>query len=56
VGLYVVLPKLLSKAAWEVLRPIPVFALGLAAGAIVFGWLTVTEAIPQILAAFGGAQ
>ena len=56
VGLYVVLPKLLSKAAWDVLRPSPVFALGLAAGAIVFGWLTVTEAIPQILAAFGGAQ
>ena len=56
VGLFVVLPKLLSKAAWEVLRPSPVFALGLAAGAIVFGWLTVTEAIPQILAAFGGAQ
>ena len=27
-----------------------------ASGAIVFGWLTVTEAIPQILAAFGGAQ
>ena len=56
VGLYVVLPRLLSKEAWEVLRPSPVFALGLAAGAIVFGWLTVTEAIPQILAAFGGAQ
>ena len=56
VGLYVVLPRLLSKEAWEVLRPSPVFALGLAAGAAVFGWLTVTEAIPQILAAFGGAQ
>ena len=56
VGLYVVLPRLLSKEAWEVLRPSPVFALGLAAGAIVFGWLTVTEAIPQILAAFGGAR
>ena len=38
------------------LRPSPVFALGLAAGATVFGWLTVTEAIPQILAVFGGAQ
>ena len=56
VGLFVVLPRLLSKEAWEVLRPSPVFALGLAAGAIVFGWLTVTEAIPQVLAAFGGAQ
>jgi hypothetical protein len=53
-GLYVVLPKLLSKEAWDVLRPSPVFALGLAAGAFVFGWLTVTEAIPQVLAAFAG--
>jgi hypothetical protein len=56
VGLYVVLPKLLSKEAWEVLRPSPVFALGLAAGACVFGWLTVTEAVPQVLAAFGVAR
>jgi hypothetical protein len=55
-GLYVVLPRLLSKEAWEVLRPSPVFALGLAAGALVFGWLTVTEAIPQILAAFAGTH
>ena len=52
-GLYVVLPRLLSKEAWDVLRPSPVFAVGLAAGALVFGWLTVTEAIPQILAALG---
>jgi hypothetical protein len=55
-GLYVVLPRLLSKEAWAVLRPSPVFALGLAAGAAVFGWLTVTEAIPQIVAAFGAAH
>jgi hypothetical protein len=52
-GLYVVLPRLLSKEAWHVLRPSPAFALGLAAGALVFGWLTVTEAIPQFLAALG---
>jgi hypothetical protein len=51
-GLFVVLPKLLSREAWEVLRPSPVFAVGLAAGALVFGFLTVTEAIPQILASF----
>jgi Mn2+/Fe2+ NRAMP family transporter len=55
-GLYVVLPRLLSKEAWEVLRPSPVFALGLAVGALVFGWLTVTEAIPQVLAAFAGTH
>jgi Mn2+/Fe2+ NRAMP family transporter len=52
-GLYLVLPRLLSKEAWDVLRPSPIFAVGLAAGAVVFGWLTVTEAIPQILALFG---
>jgi Mn2+/Fe2+ NRAMP family transporter len=52
-GLFVVLPRLLSREAWEVLKPSPVFAVGLAAGAIVFGFLTVTEAIPQILAFFG---
>ena len=52
-GLYVVLPRLLSKEAWAVLRPSPVFAVGLAAGALVFGWLTAPEAIPQVLAAFG---
>jgi Mn2+/Fe2+ NRAMP family transporter len=55
-GLYVVLPRLLSKEAWAVLRPSPVFAVGLAAGALVFGWLTVTEAIPQVLAALGRAH
>ena len=55
VGLFVVLPRLLSREAWLVLRPHPVFAIGLAAGAIVFGWLTVTEAIPQILASVGRA-
>ncbi len=55
-GLYVVLPRLLSKEAWEVLRPSPVFALGLALGAVVFGWLTVTEAVPQILAALGATR
>ena len=49
-GLYVVLPRLLPREAWDVLRPSPVFAVGLAAGFIVFGFLTVTEAIPQILA------
>ena len=49
VGLYVVLPRLLSPAAWEVLRPHPVFAVGLAVAAVVFGWLTIAEALPQIL-------
>ncbi len=48
VGLYVVLPRLLSREAWVVVRPSPVFAVGLAAAAAVFGWLTLTEAIPQI--------
>jgi hypothetical protein len=56
IGLYRVLPRLLSAEAWAVLRPSPVFAIGLAAAALVFGWLTVTEAVPQIVAAFAGAR
>jgi len=52
-GLFVVLPRLLPREAWDVLRPSPVFAVGLAVGFIVFGFLTVTEAIPQILALLG---
>jgi Mn2+/Fe2+ NRAMP family transporter len=55
VGLYVVLPRLLSREAWSELRPHPVFAIGLAVGTLVFGWLTVTEAIPQVLASLGAA-
>jgi hypothetical protein len=56
VGLYVVLPRLLSKEAYEVLRPSRVFGVGLAAAAVVFGWLTVTEAIPQIIGIFTPGQ
>jgi Mn2+/Fe2+ NRAMP family transporter len=56
VGLYVVLPRLLSKEAYEVLRPSRVFGVGLAAAAVVFGWLTVTEAIPQIVAVLTGVH
>jgi hypothetical protein len=36
-----------SREAGDVLKPHPVFAIGLAAGAAIFGWLTVTEAIPR---------
>ena len=56
VGLYVVMPKMLSKEAYAVLRPSWVFAFGLAVGALVFGWLTVTEAIPQILSLVAGGR
>ena len=56
VGLYVVMPKMLSKEAYAVLKPSWIFVLGLSAGAVVFGWLTVTEAIPQILGLFAGGR
>ena len=56
VGLYIVMPKMLSKEAYAVLRPSWIFAVGLAAGAVVFGWLTVTEAIPQILGFISGGR
>ena len=44
------------QEAYAVLRPSWVFSLGLAAAAVVFGWLTVTEAIPQILGIFAGGR
>jgi len=45
VGLYVVLPWMVSRDAWEVLRPSWILAVGLAAGAIVFGYLTIREVL-----------
>lgn len=37
----------LSREAGDILKLHPVFTIGLAAGAAIFGWLTVTEAIPR---------
>ncbi len=49
IGLFVVMPKLLSKEAYAVLRPSRVFAVGLLAASIAFGYICVIK-IPQVLA------
>jgi len=41
VGLFVVMPKILSKEAYEVLRPSSIFAVGLIITAVFFGYVCV---------------
>ena len=48
IGLYVVMPKMLSKKAREILRPHWIFAVGLIIAFIVFGYFCVFQ-IPSIL-------
>ena len=43
IGLYVVMPKLLSKAAGEILRPHWIFAVGLVIAFLVFGYFCVFQ-------------
>lgn len=47
-GLYLVLPKLLSKDAYEILRPHWIFGVGLAIAFLVFGYFCVVQ-IPLVL-------
>jgi len=54
VGLYMVMPKILSKEASEVLRPSWIFAPILTVTAVVFGYLTVIQIPPVILQLFKG--
>ena len=49
IGLFVVMPKMLSKEAYAVLRPSKLFAVGLIVTFIVFGYICVTQ-IPVVLA------
>ncbi|MFH1718561.1 MAG: Nramp family divalent metal transporter [Planctomycetota bacterium] len=55
VGLYVVMPKMLSKEAYEVLRPSWLFGVGLLGTFIFFGYLCVTQ-IPAVLAQLLGGS
>ena len=48
VGLFVVMPKMLSKEAASVLRPNPVFAIGLIIAFLVFGYFCVVQ-MPSVL-------
>jgi hypothetical protein len=47
IGLFVVMPKLLSKEASRILRPNPIFAVGLIIAFLVFGYFCVFQ-IPTI--------
>jgi Mn2+/Fe2+ NRAMP family transporter len=46
-GLYVVMPRLLSKEAWNVLKPHWIFGVGLAIAFIIFGYFCVFQ-VPYI--------
>lgn len=48
IGLFVVMPKLLSKDAWKVLKPHWIFAVGLILAFLVFGCFYVFQ-IPYIV-------
>ena len=48
IGLFVVMPKLLSKDALRVLRPSPVFAVGLVVAGVVFGYLCLIQVPPAV--------
>jgi Mn2+/Fe2+ NRAMP family transporter len=48
IGLYVVMPRLLSSEAYEVLRPHWIFGVGLTAAFLVFGYFCIFQ-IPYIL-------
>ena len=48
IGLYVVLPKLYNKDAWEIIRPHWIFAVGLALAFLVFGYFCIFQ-IPNVL-------
>jgi Mn2+/Fe2+ NRAMP family transporter len=52
VGLYVVMPRILSREAWAVLKPSKLFAVVLAVAAVVFGVLCVMQISPLITALF----
>jgi Mn2+/Fe2+ NRAMP family transporter len=47
IGLYVVMPRLLSAEAWQVLRPHWIFAVGLALSFLVFGYFCLFQ-IPYV--------
>ena len=55
VGLFIVMPKMLSKESYAVLRPSRIFGVGLLVTFFVFGYICITQ-IPSTLAQlFGGS-
>jgi Mn2+/Fe2+ NRAMP family transporter len=53
VGLYLVMPRLLSAEAWAILKPHWFFAVILAVAAVVFGYVCLIQLPPMIVAMFG---
>jgi hypothetical protein len=41
VGLFIVMPKLLSRESYQILKPSWIFAMGLTAAVLVFGYLCI---------------
>ncbi|MHC4748753.1 MAG: hypothetical protein ACYTFW_02660 [Planctomycetota bacterium] len=56
VGLYFVMPRMLSKQAYEVLRPSWIFGLGLLGTFIFFGYLCVTQIPSTLVQLLGGGS
>ena len=48
IGLFIVMPKMLSKEAAEVLKPSRIFAVGLIIAFLVFGYFCVVQ-MPSVL-------
>jgi hypothetical protein len=53
VGLFIVMPKMLSKEAYEVLRPSKIFAVGLIITALFFGYVCIIYIPVTIMQLFG---
>jgi len=53
VGLFIVMPKILSKQAYEVLRPSRIFAVGLIVTALFFGYVCVVYIPTTLMQLFG---
>jgi Mn2+/Fe2+ NRAMP family transporter len=54
VGLFIVMPKMLSMEAYAVLRPSRIFGVGLLVTFFVFGYICITQIPPTLAQLFGG--
>ena len=56
IAMFTVMPKMLSKEAARILKPHWIFAVGLIAAFIVFGYFCIFQIPPTVMALFGGAK
>ena len=56
VAMYWVMPKMLSKEAARILKPHWIFAIGLAAAFLLFGYVCIFQIPPTLMSMFGNAQ